>query len=79
MAKVKSVLSKLAKMNITVTPKFENTVHTFTAGNYLFSVHGRCEEAALFDMRLGNFSVICRNPTMSVFIGYVQEAIQAVN
>ncbi len=75
MAKVKSVLNKLKKMNITVETKFENTYHSFVVGDYTFAVQGREDEDALFDQRLNGDSVLYRNPTMGLFLTYVTEAI----
>jgi hypothetical protein len=74
MAKVKTVLNKLKKMNIELTSKHGGTVQSFTAGSYEFSVHGREDEDALFDQRLNGDSVLYRNPTMTIFINYVEEA-----
>ena len=75
MAKVKTVLNKLKKMNIELKSKHGGTVQSFTAGSYEFSVHGREDEDALFDQRLKGDSVIYRNPTMSLFISYIEEAL----
>jgi len=75
MAKVKTVLNKLKKMNIELTSNDRGTAHSFTVNDYTFSIHGGEDEAAVFDMRLDGDSVLYRNPTMSLFISYIEEAI----